>query len=106
MEIGICCFSVMDVPFWHSEIYNCSTNIVTMNFVFLIDQPLNLAQPSQSLARQMSPSQLPSQPNSSQNSAASSFSSLILASTTSVNSSNIATSLGVLLHFVQDALEH
>merc|ERR1719328_999461 len=61
----------------------------------LQDQPLNLAQPSHSTVKQPSPTQLSSQPNSSQNSTASSLSSLMLPATTNPGSSNCSTPQGL-----------
>merc|ERR1712212_1409260 len=61
----------------------------------LQDQPLNLAQPSHSSAKQPSPTQLSSQPNSSQNSTTSSLSNLMLPATTNPGPNNSSTSQGL-----------
>ena len=78
-------------------------NNIIFNVLIHTDQPLNLVQPSQSLAQQTSPSQFSSKPNSSQNSAASSLSSLMLTATTNASSSNIPAIHGVHFQPIQVA---
>ena len=74
-------------------LYLCRMNFSFYRFVS--DQPLNLAQPSHSSAKQPSPTQLSSQPNSSQNSTTSSLSNLMLPATTNPGPNNSSTSQGV-----------
>ena len=86
----------------HNLIHDCNCNKIkyycslhgTLKFSFS-DQPLNLAQPSHSSVKQPSPTQMSSQPNSSQNSTASSLSSLMLPATTNPGPSNSSTPQGV-----------